>query len=124
MIKKITKIKNFGIFNDFAWTSGVDFCHTNVFYGVNGSGKTTLSNVLFLESNQINEDERNSLLENLKNDPDKDAECELIDEQGKKVRDKQNILVFNSHFVSNHVFDGNKAKIKNFRGGIVTQESL
>lgn len=44
MIKKLKKIKNLGLFSDYAWDSNLnDFDKYNLFYGWNGSGKTTLS---------------------------------------------------------------------------------
>jgi wobble nucleotide-excising tRNase len=44
MIKKITKIRNIGIYQDYQWHSEIpDFKRYNLFYGWNGSGKTTLS---------------------------------------------------------------------------------
>ncbi len=44
MIKKIVKVKNLGILQDYKWDSGLnDFCRFNLIYGWNGSGKTTLS---------------------------------------------------------------------------------
>ena len=44
MIKKIAKIKNFGIFSEYQWDSVVpEFKRFNLIYGWNGSGKTTLS---------------------------------------------------------------------------------
>lgn len=44
MIKKIVKVKNLGILQDYKWDSGLkEFCRFNLIYGWNGSGKTTLS---------------------------------------------------------------------------------
>lgn len=43
MIKKITKLKNFGIFQNFTWGALDDFKDKNLIYGWNYSGKTTLS---------------------------------------------------------------------------------
>lgn len=44
MIKRVKKIKNLGLFSNYAWdTSLPDFNKYNLFYGWNGSGKTTLS---------------------------------------------------------------------------------
>lgn len=44
MIKKIKKIKNLGLFSDYAWDNSLtDFGKYNLLYGWNGSGKTTLS---------------------------------------------------------------------------------
>ncbi len=46
-ISKINKIKNFGVFKNFAWKAEVkDFSDFNIFYGWNYSGKTTLSRIL------------------------------------------------------------------------------
>ena len=43
MITKISKLKDFGIFNNFSWGSLDDFKKKNLIYGWNYSGKTTLS---------------------------------------------------------------------------------
>jgi len=44
MIKKITKIKNLGIFSDYQWNFNIpEFKRFNLIYGWNGSGKTALS---------------------------------------------------------------------------------
>ena len=43
MIKKINKIKDFGIYNDFTWSQLDEFKKKNLIYGWNYSGKTTLS---------------------------------------------------------------------------------
>ncbi|MHB8260133.1 MAG: AAA family ATPase [Bacteroidia bacterium] len=43
MIKKITKIKNLGIFTDWISPADISFKQYNLFYGWNGSGKSTLS---------------------------------------------------------------------------------
>jgi len=46
MILKVAKLKNFGIFRNFSWRSGVpDFKKFNLIYGWNKSGKTTFSRV-------------------------------------------------------------------------------
>ena len=44
MFKKVSKLKHFGIFRDFAWSSDTpDFSRFNLIYGWNKSGKTTFS---------------------------------------------------------------------------------
>lgn len=44
MIKRISSIKNFGVYNDFKWDGNTrDFDNKNIIYGWNYSGKTTLS---------------------------------------------------------------------------------
>jgi len=46
-IKKITRLKKLGVYDDFSWSSGLpDFKRYNVIYGWNGTGKTTLSKLL------------------------------------------------------------------------------
>lgn len=47
MIKRISKLNQFGIFRNFAWDSAEvdDFGRYNLLYGWNYSGKTTLSRV-------------------------------------------------------------------------------
>ena len=54
LLKKIGRIKNFGVFQDFSWDASVldehgdpyDFAKVNIIYGRNYSGKTTVSRVL------------------------------------------------------------------------------
>ena len=44
MFKKVLKLKQFGIFRDFEWSSDTpDFLRFNLIYGWNKSGKTTFS---------------------------------------------------------------------------------
>ena len=43
MITKISKLKGFGIFQDFTWNDLTTFKKKNLIYGLNYSGKTTLS---------------------------------------------------------------------------------
>jgi len=62
MIKKID-IQNFGLFNDYKWTSNIGadssadvFKRINIIYGRNYSGKTTLSRIFrWIETGNINE---------------------------------------------------------------------
>lgn len=47
MIKKITHLKDFGIFQDFQWSGDLpEFKEKNILYGWNYSGKTTISRLL------------------------------------------------------------------------------
>lgn len=43
MVTKISKLKSFGIFQDFTWNGLTKFKRKNLIYGLNYSGKTTLS---------------------------------------------------------------------------------
>lgn len=45
MIKKLNKLKDFGVFHDFTWNGLEEFKRFNLIYGWNYSGKTTLSRV-------------------------------------------------------------------------------
>lgn len=46
-LKKITKLKNLGIYDDFSWTGDLpELKQYNLVYGWNGTGKTTLSKLL------------------------------------------------------------------------------
>lgn len=47
MLRKITEIKNFGIFKDFCWNTDLDeFKKYNLIYGWNGSGKSTFARLI------------------------------------------------------------------------------
>lgn len=48
MIKRVSSLKQFGIFRNFAWDSDNvdDFARYNLLYGWNYSGKTTLSRII------------------------------------------------------------------------------
>lgn len=54
IFKKINKIKNFGIFQNFKWDSSTpEFQKHNIFYGWNYSGKSTISRIFAcFENNQ------------------------------------------------------------------------
>ena len=103
MIKRINKLKKFGIFENYAAdTSLADFNKYNLFYGWNGSGKSTLSNLFrWIETKQ----------------PIcfADAEWEVQTEIGAinqaNVKDNAlNIKVFNKDFVKKNVFTENGVK--------------
>lgn len=96
MIKRINKIKNLGVFQDFKWDTSTipDFSKHNLFYGWNYSGKTTISRLFrCFELGEKHADYPN-------------AEFELEDDQTpcKKYNDKDfstlpNIRVFNTDFI-------------------------
>ena len=95
IIKKITKLKNLGVYTDFSWGSDLpDLKQYNVIYGWNGTGKTTLSKMLGA-LNTGNHPEFSTL------------EYSILDSngnshtQGSEFTTK--IKVFNSEFISNNV---------------------
>lgn len=101
MIKRINKIKNFGIYKDLTFCAP-EFKKYNLFYGWNYSGKTTLSRLFrCIELQQIHMDFP-------------DAEFELIDYENNNI--KQNKLdgskcqfrVFNTDFIYDNLYWDNQ----------------
>lgn len=96
MIKRINKIKDFGIFRDFKNRDLPDFLQYNLIYGWNCSGKTTLSRIFrCFETGQKHPDYST-------------ASFELEDGQGNKVTENDlnknlPIRVFNSDFINENL---------------------
>jgi len=97
MIKKITKIKNYGIIHDFRWNSELPvFSQYNLIYGWNYTGKTIVSRIF--QSFELKQSH-----ENIKN-----AEFELEDEQGNKHNNNDlttlsDIRVFNTDYIKRNL---------------------
>ncbi len=102
-LKKITKIKNLGIYDDFTWTSDLpEFKQYNAIYGWNGTGKTTLSKLLGSLNNGGHTDF--DTLEYSVVDSDTTTHS-----QGSSFSTP--IRVFNSEFITNNVdFDTQSSK--------------
>jgi len=105
-IKKIKKVRNLGIFNDFQWQNSCqEFEQYNFFYGWNYSGKTTLSRIFRCLETKIQH-------------PDfPNAEFSLETDNGNIIqRDISNdypIRVFNEDFVEkNFHWNNEDAKIE------------
>lgn len=104
MITKISRIKNFGIFEDFTWNATLkDFNRYNLIYGWNGSGKSTLSSLL----SEMTSDNKAQL--------HPASEWEVNSQRGiikqNTVDDLAlNIHVFNKAFVKKNVFTENHVK--------------
>ncbi len=102
MLKRISHIKNFGVFQDYRRTGNIDdFKKLNIIYGWNYSGKTTISRLFnCLEKEELHKDYP-------------DCEFEVTDQDDKKylenslaVSDKE-IRVFNSDFTHKNLkWDG------------------
>ena len=97
LFKKITKIKNLGLYKNFKWDSDLgELKHFNVIYGWNGSGKTTLSRIFrCFELNSKHEDFKNC-----------EFEVELHDNTKRTHGDLDkiaNVRVFNSDFVEENI---------------------
>lgn len=127
MINKVTNLSNLGPFTGIVWPdAGFEFKAINLLYGFNGSGKTMLSSVIRIFGEDLSDEDKAEIIRRLHNDNIRDPDIELWFD-GKKVTsysDSKKILVFNTHFVSEHVYDGSNARVKKFKGGIVTAEHL
>ncbi len=126
MINKIIHLNEIGIFKSFKWDKNVlEFSKINIILGYNGTGKSTLSNIFNLFSTK-REDDNDELLKNLVNDQDSSIEL-LINKKKIKYKpscQKEDIYVFNSEFVKEHIFDGTQANLKEFDSSVVTQSQL
>jgi wobble nucleotide-excising tRNase len=116
MIKKID-IQNFGLFNDYKWTSNIGadssadvFKRINIIYGRNYSGKTTLSRIFrWIETGNINE--RYST-----------CQFSMTDENRNIISDKKlectnKIRVYNTDFIKENLswlYDNENGEIKPF----------
>ncbi len=94
MIKKITKIKNLGIFENWKPATEFSFTKYNLLYGWNGSGKSTLSKLFRAIELKQSIDEYKKC----------EFEIELIDEQGSSINQSFEtpvpiIKVFNQSFI-------------------------
>src|SRR3990167_8945712 len=124
MIQKVNKIQDVGMFKSI--NQSVDFIYggkganCNILLGFNGMGKTTLSNIFsfFGDSTFISEEEKKELFDDLKGNDTATVELLL---QGKSTikypsnnTHSKSIYIFNSNFVSAHVFNGSESKLKKF----------
>lgn len=111
MIKRINKIKNFGVFEDYRRSGNIrDFEEKNIIYGWNYSGKTTLSRLIsYLDKNVEIEDDY------------KDVEFEVELEDGSKIDNNNRntstlqVQVFNSDFVKDNLHFGISDKINGIK---------
>jgi len=103
MLKKITKIKHLGLYDNYTWGGSLpDFKQYNVIYGWNGTGKTTLSRLLQALNNGNNPEF--PLLEYSVQDDRGNSHTQGVS-YGTPVR------VFNSDFIDDNVnFDEQKSK--------------
>lgn len=98
MIDRIDKIKDFGLFEDFEWSSDIpDFRQYNLIYGWNYSGKTMFSRIFrCIELKELHLDFP-------------EAEFELTDDKNNKVRydrldnSPYQFRVFNTDFVKDNL---------------------
>ncbi|MCE5176067.1 MAG: AAA family ATPase, partial [Caldisericales bacterium] len=95
-IKRVSYIKNFGVFKDFNWKNSNldDFIKYNFIYGWNYSGKTTLSRVFASIGKAI----------------ENSGEWQIELDDGNKIKENDgnksiDIAVFNRDYVSSNLKD-------------------
>lgn len=120
MLNHFQKIKNIGCYEEYLFDAKAlkSFNSVNILYGNNGSGKTTFSNILFLLSKHCKD--KSQLLAEL---IDTDSELEIISDTGKItqkniVEKNLDLYVFNSKFITDHVYNGTMANIDSFSSEI------
>lgn len=137
MISKISKLDKIGKFTsitqerDFKYGGKGQNC--NIIFGFNGSGKTTLSNAIsfFADNSFISEEEKKEIFEDIKDSVESKVELKLNDghtsdyPSNNHPRNKS-IYVFNSNFVTTHVFNGTKGRLKKFSsiGGEIKNKEI
>lgn len=97
MIKKIEKIKDFGVFEDYEWGDDLEkFKHYNFIYGANYSGKTTFSRIFrSFEEDKLHPDfEEGEFLVRIGNNQ-KISQNDLDD--------INNVRVFNTGFIESNI---------------------
>ncbi|NCC80893.1 MAG: hypothetical protein EOM04_01295 [Clostridia bacterium] len=96
MIRKISKLENFGIFKNFTSNDINDFKKYNLIYGWNGSGKSTLSRLFssFCGQNLSEIHNNYKVCINLDNN--------LYTEKQLPIQDK-NIAIFNEDFIKDNI---------------------
>ncbi|MFW6046912.1 MAG: AAA family ATPase [Candidatus Woesearchaeota archaeon] len=117
MINKILKIRNIGCFENFCFDNKElkEFNKINIIYGSNGSGKTTLTNILYLLSKHCKD--KQQLFDEV---IEENSELEIINDNKEKITEKnlinkdKDLYVFNSKFITDHVYNGNTANIDSF----------
>ncbi|HYX08286.1 MAG TPA: AAA family ATPase, partial [Bacteroidales bacterium] len=123
MITKIEQIDDVGIFDGFQWDVSVpEFGKVNLIYGYNGCGKTTLSNLFRLYSKICPNKEE--LFKNICTH--KNVPLIKIQMGGRslKINNRnlsdydEDIYVFNTDFVANHVYSGQTANIRKFSSDV------
>jgi len=121
MIKNIEQIEKISCFDSFEWADTPEFDKYNFMFGFNGSGKTSLSNIFNLITTKAHysEDKKKELFKDLKNSDSGKIKVnagnkEKLSYPSTENQNNRNVFVFNSNFISDHVYDGTKGNLKKF----------
>ncbi len=121
MIKNFEHIEKISCFDSFEWNGVPEFDKYNFMFGFNGSGKTSLSNIFNLITSKSNysEDKKKELFEDLKNNESSKIKVGVGNNQKltyppTESQNNRHVFVFNSNFISDHVYDGTKGNLKKF----------
>lgn len=121
MIKNIEQIVKISCFDSFEWNDIPEFKKYNFMFGFNGSGKTSLSNIfnLITTKSKYSEAKKKELFQDLKNSDS--CSIKIIASNNQRLtypptenQNNLNVFVFNSNFISDHVYDGTKGNLKKF----------
>lgn len=118
MIKKIEEINKLGIFDSYRWKCSKEFDRYNVCFGFNGSGKSTLSNFfnLIATNGNFSQEQKEELFNDIKT-TENGSEVKFKNNLTYPIKpnqDNKKIYVFNSNFITNHVYDGTVGKMSKF----------
>lgn len=120
MITSIEYLKKFGCYDELKFDDAEikQFNKVNVLFGSNGSGKTTLSNLLYLLSKHC-KDKEGLIADYI----ELDTEISIQTNQGKITEknistQQKDIYVFNSKFISDHVYNGTTSNVAPFDSDI------
>lgn len=102
-----------------------DFTVHNLLYGRNGSGKTVFSSALWLTSSQVDPEIKLTLEHRIKKDNQNNVTVNLTSDGRSKLQASTvPIFVFNTEFISQHVYDGSNTKLQEFDQSVVTVGNL
>ena len=122
-IVKILKISNIGLFKNYTNPNNNDFSKNNFMYGENASGKSTLSQLFELfENEKVENIEMKKTIGETGN-----IEVEIKSKNGDSLKLSNGVItnnsgykikVFNSHFISENVYNGSNLEFRRFYGTI------
>lgn len=109
MIQKIEKVKNIGNYEDYIASGDVTLKKMNLIYAENGAGKTTIARILY----SISTNNPAIIFQHKRIHATTEPEVCIKDESGQLIfngnrwnKNKPNIAVFDTYFISENVYTG------------------